>query len=705
MARFDVYRPEELSQAITASKNNGEADIINIQGDITLEGLLPLIEEDVQLTIEGNNNTISGGDKYRLFFVRSGEVDFDNLNFSNGRARGGDGAGGAAGMGGAMFIYEAAVTVTNSSFQDNSAIGGLGNGSGAGGNANFVTPIPENNGNEGDSYIGQKGNDGGDGGFGGKGGDGAFFIYGGNGGNGGNGVLLGWGGNGGNGGFGGGGGSGGNGGNGGFGGGGGSGGNDGLGGFGGGNGNGGNGAGLGPAIFIRSGKLTIDNSYFEGNRSRSGSGNFNSESISSIYALGTRTNSNGNNQGMPEVLPRLIFKNYVTFNINNNNKRPTDIDLSNNSIDENVAPNTVVGTFSTTDPDTGDTFTYQLVAGTGDTDNSAFTIDGDQLRINSSPDFETQSSYSILVQSTDTEGLSYSENLTININNVNEGPTNPNPGDGATDPGDQVIIPAPENVKITPSESTKAAAPNTSVSFDVNYSAEPAETPTTGIAFRMHWDSSQVAFDPVTGLTNRFSLGAQPTNVVEDDPVTNGGLDGDPNTDKYILQTWIDANGNWPNISNPTLYTANFTTLPDFEGTKINFSPDPDNLPNFVSSSIALTSSLSTQDIDGNGVIDVLTDGIIVIRYILGFSGETLIKGASGEGASRDSEKIVTYLDEVRDRDILDIDGNGRVETNDGILFLRYAFGFSGDALIEDAISPNATRTTEPAILEHLQSF
>ncbi|MBC6476756.1 MAG: hypothetical protein GDA56_02075 [Hormoscilla sp. GM7CHS1pb] len=199
MAIFDVDTPAELSQAITASKNNGEADTINIEGDITLNGLLPVIEEDVHLTIEGNNNTISGDDKYRLFFVRSGEVDFDNLNFSNGRARGGDGAGGAAGMGGAMFIYEAAVTVTNSSFQDNSAIGGLGNGSGAGGNANFVTPIPENNGNEGDSYIGQKGNDGGDGGFGGKGGDGAFFIYGGNGGNGGfggnggnggNGVLL-----------------------------------------------------------------------------------------------------------------------------------------------------------------------------------------------------------------------------------------------------------------------------------------------------------------------------------------------------------------------------------------------------------------------------------------------------------------------------------------------------------------------------------
>jgi len=59
-----------------------------------------------------------------------------------------------------------------------------------------------------------------------------------------------------------------------------------------------------------------------------------------------------------------------------------------------------------------------LVAGTGDTDNAAFTIVGDELRINSSPDFETQSSYSILVQTTDAWGESYSENFTININDL-----------------------------------------------------------------------------------------------------------------------------------------------------------------------------------------------------------------------------------------------------------------------------------------------
>merc|ERR1712027_211961 len=79
------------------------------------------------------------------------------------------------------------------------------------------------------------------------------------------------------------------------------------------------------------------------------------------------------------------------------NSPPTDLDLDNKTIDENVEPNSVVGTFSTTDPDSGDSFTYTLVTGDGDTDNSAFTINGEKLKINDSPDYETKSSYSIRV--------------------------------------------------------------------------------------------------------------------------------------------------------------------------------------------------------------------------------------------------------------------------------------------------------------------
>jgi hypothetical protein len=58
----------------------------------------------------------------------------------------------------------------------------------------------------------------------------------------------------------------------------------------------------------------------------------------------------------------------------------TNITLSNSNIAENQAVNTVIGDFTSTDPDPGDTFTYSLVAGAGDTDNSFFTITGSQLR-------------------------------------------------------------------------------------------------------------------------------------------------------------------------------------------------------------------------------------------------------------------------------------------------------------------------------------
>ncbi|MBG1265597.1 esterase-like activity of phytase family protein [Nostoc sp. WHI] len=101
-----------------------------------------------------------------------------------------------------------------------------------------------------------------------------------------------------------------------------------------------------------------------------------------------------------------------------NNSAPTDVSLSATSVDENVTANTVVSTFTTTDPDTGNTFTYSLLAGIGDTDNAAFTINGDKLQINSSPNFDIKSSYSIRVKTTDQSGLSFEKALNIGVNNI-----------------------------------------------------------------------------------------------------------------------------------------------------------------------------------------------------------------------------------------------------------------------------------------------
>ncbi|WYL99887.1 MAG: Ig-like domain-containing protein [Gloeotrichia echinulata DVL01] len=55
------------------------------------------------------------------------------------------------------------------------------------------------------------------------------------------------------------------------------------------------------------------------------------------------------------------------------NLAPTDLSLATNNIPENQAIGTTVGDFTTTDPNISNTFTYSLVAGIGDTDNSLFT--------------------------------------------------------------------------------------------------------------------------------------------------------------------------------------------------------------------------------------------------------------------------------------------------------------------------------------------
>jgi hypothetical protein len=60
---------------------------------------------------------------------------------------------------------------------------------------------------------------------------------------------------------------------------------------------------------------------------------------------------------------------------------------------------------SSTDPDAGDSQTYGLVSGTGDTDNASFAIVGNELRTSGPLDFGLQSSYSVRIRSTDVGGL------------------------------------------------------------------------------------------------------------------------------------------------------------------------------------------------------------------------------------------------------------------------------------------------------------
>jgi ELWxxDGT repeat protein len=105
------------------------------------------------------------------------------------------------------------------------------------------------------------------------------------------------------------------------------------------------------------------------------------------------------------------------------NSNPQSISLSGGSIAENQPSGSSIGSFSTSDADVGDVFVYSLVSGAGDSDNSTFSIIGNQLFSASQFDFETKSSFSIRVRTTDLEGAFYEAQFAISVTDGNDAPT------------------------------------------------------------------------------------------------------------------------------------------------------------------------------------------------------------------------------------------------------------------------------------------
>ena len=103
-------------------------------------------------------------------------------------------------------------------------------------------------------------------------------------------------------------------------------------------------------------------------------------------------------------------------------------------------------------------------------------------------------------------------------------------------------------------------------------------------------------------------------------------------------------------------------------------------------------------DVDESLAAQPLTDGLLVIRHLFGFRGESLTAGAVAGGAARDvSDAIALYLSDSNTE--LDIDGDGASKPlTDGLLLIRYLFGFRGEALMSGAVGAGAERNTAEAI-------
>jgi hypothetical protein len=109
-------------------------------------------------------------------------------------------------------------------------------------------------------------------------------------------------------------------------------------------------------------------------------------------------------------------------------------------------------------------------------------------------------------------------------------------------------------------------------------------------------------------------------------------------------------------------------------------------------------------DIDEDGRVEPLSDALLAIRHLFGFSGSALVEAAISLDAQRSqAADIEQYL--AADLVEFDIDGNGAAEPlTDGLVLMRYLFGFEGEALIEGAVSADATRQSAEDIADYIQA-
>jgi hypothetical protein len=109
-------------------------------------------------------------------------------------------------------------------------------------------------------------------------------------------------------------------------------------------------------------------------------------------------------------------------------------------------------------------------------------------------------------------------------------------------------------------------------------------------------------------------------------------------------------------------------------------------------------------DADASANYEAFADGLLALRYLLGLRGVALVNGATSGAATRtDPAALAAWFDDMRP--VFDIDCDGQTDAaTDGVLLLRYLLGFRGAALTANALAVGATRNSD-AIATYLAAL
>jgi len=188
-------------------------------------------------------------------------------------------------------------------------------------------------------------------------------------------------------------------------------------------------------------------------------------------------------------------------------------------------------------------------------------------------------------------------------------------------------------------------------------------------------------------------LPLDPTNDSDDDGVAN-------NSDAYPENSLYSKDSD--NDGMPDAWETRYGLDPN-DASDAKSDQDNDGvtaLDEFIGGTIPLS-----LDVDGNDQYDALTDGLLLLRGMFGLDGSALVTGTiASDAAYTESVDIESRISTLGD--LADIDGNGQIDAlTDGLLTLRYLFGLEGDTLIAGVVASDATRTSAVDIEAHLKTL
>lgn len=106
-------------------------------------------------------------------------------------------------------------------------------------------------------------------------------------------------------------------------------------------------------------------------------------------------------------------------------------------------------------------------------------------------------------------------------------------------------------------------------------------------------------------------------------------------------------------------------------------------------------------DIDGDGTVRADTDGLLLLRTLLGFSGSAVTNGALGTPSAGSSltrgtwPLIKAHVDDMRASLALDLDGDSKVDAmREGLIFLRAMLGLSAQTTLNGLGLPTSAWPT-----------